>query len=86
MKKIAETQGAGATSALELLREQEKIAGRRTGEGMKVGGLVTTAVGVGIMVMLRGLERTEPAYLVGAIPFLIGVALLVYGYFLAPRD
>jgi hypothetical protein len=85
IKKIAETPGAGASTALELLREQQKIAERRTREGVKLGGLITTAVGVGVMVMLRGLERNEPAYLAGLVPLLIGVAMLTYGYFLAPK-
>jgi hypothetical protein len=85
IKKIAETQGAGASSALELLREQERIALRQKREGVRPGSLITAAVGVGVMVMLRGLEHNEPAYLAGLVPLLIGVALLTYGYLLAPR-
>jgi hypothetical protein len=85
VKKIAESQGAGATSALELLREQHRIATLRARESVKLGGLITVAVGIGVMVMIRGLERHEPAYLVGMVPLLIGVAMLTYGYFLAPK-
>ncbi len=85
-KKLAESPGAGANSALELLREQERIAIRRTREGTKLGGLITAAVGIGVMVMIRGLERNEPAYLAGLVPLLIGVAMLTYGYFLAPKE
>jgi hypothetical protein len=85
VKKIAESQGAGATSALELLREQHRIATLRTREGVKLGGLIMAAVGIGVMVMLRGLERQEPVYLAGLVPLLIGVAMLTYGYFLAPK-
>jgi hypothetical protein len=85
VKKIAESQGAGATSALELLREQHRIATLRTREGVKLGGVITAAVGIGVMAMLRGLERNEPAYLVGLVPLLIGVAMLTYVYFLAPK-
>jgi hypothetical protein len=88
LKKIAESQGPGATSALELLREQERIALRRRTEGQKLGGLITAAVGVGMMIFLAGMTRndSEPAYLVGLIPLLIGVALLAYAYFLAPKE
>jgi len=85
VKKIAESQGAGATSALELLREQHRIATLRTRKGVKLGGLIMAAVGIGVMVMLRGLERQEPVYLAGLVPLLIGVAMLTYGYFLAPK-
>ena len=85
LKKIAESSGEGAKSALELIREQEKNSVRRRLEGMKIGGLVTAAVGIGLMVFLHGVEREEPVYLVGLIPLLIGVALLIYPLVLAPK-
>ena len=78
LKKIAESSGEGAKSALELLREQEKNAAKRRFEGMKIGGLVTAAVGIGVMALLRGLVHDEPVYLVGLIPLLIGVVLMLY--------
>jgi hypothetical protein len=86
LKKIAESSGEGAKSALELIREQEKNAVKRRLEGMKIGGLVTAAVGIGLMVFLHGVEHEEPAYLVGLIPLLIGVALLLYPLLLAPKS
>ena len=86
LKKIAESSSEGAKSAVEYLREQEKGQKRRRLEGMKLGGLITTAVGIGMMVFLHGVEREEPAYLVGSIPLLIGVALLVYVFTLAPKE
>lgn len=85
LKKIAESSGEGAKSALELIREQEKNSVKRRLEGMKIGGLVTLAVGIGFMVFLHGVEREEPAYLVGLIPLLVGVALLMYPLLLAPK-
>jgi hypothetical protein len=86
LKKIAESSGEGAKSALELLREQEKNAVKRRLEGMKLGGLITAAVGIGVMVLLRGLEHDEPVYVVGLIPLLIGLALLLYVFLLAPKE
>ncbi|HSD66230.1 MAG TPA: DUF6249 domain-containing protein [Vicinamibacteria bacterium] len=83
IKKISETQGAG--SVLEFLREEDKVAARRNREGQRLGGLVTVAVGIALMVMLAGLERREHAYLVGLIPLLAGAAILVYSYLLAPK-
>ena len=74
------------TVTVAVLREQERIALRRTREGIKLGGLITTAVGVGVMVFLRALLNDLPIYLAGLIVVLIGVALLVYGYVLAPKD
>jgi hypothetical protein len=85
LKKIAETQGTGATSALEILREEEKIAARRKIEGIKLGGLVTTAAGIGLIVLLVMLVHNEPVYAVGLIPLLVGAALLAYAYLLVPK-
>lgn len=87
LRKIVELQGAGNTSAIELLREEEKNAARRRLEGQKLGGLITLAVGIGMMIFIRAVDRNpqEPAYLVGLIPLLIGVALLAYAYILAPK-
>ena len=84
IKKIAETQGGG--SPIEFLREEDRIAARRNREGQRLGGLVTSGVGIAIMVMLAALDRKEPAYLAGLVPLAVGVTLLVYSYLLAPRD
>jgi hypothetical protein len=86
LKKIAESSGEAARSTMELLREQEKNAVKRRFEGLKLGGLVTAAVGIGVMALLRGLVHDEPVYLAGLIPLLIGLALLLYTYFLAPKE
>lgn len=85
-RKIVETQGTGASSALELIREQEKNAARRRSEGIKLGGLVTTAVGIGLLIFLRVLIKDEPVYLSGLIPLFVGVALLTYVYALGPKE
>lgn len=88
LRRIAETQGAGGDSAIEFLREEEKNAVRRRQEGQKLGGLITVAVGIGMMVFIKAVDRSDPdpAYLVGLIPLFIGVALLAYAYFLAPKQ
>jgi nucleoside recognition membrane protein YjiH len=93
LKKIAEAQGAGTGSAIEFLREEalrraeeKKSAERHRREGIKLGGLVTAAVGIGLMIFLRAIEGDKPVYLVGLIPVLIGVALLAYSYLLAPKE
>jgi hypothetical protein len=85
LKKIAESSGEGARAAIELIREQEKNAAKRRFEGMKLGGLITAVVGIGVMVLLHGLVQSEPVYLAGLIPFLVGVVLMLYGFFLAPK-
>jgi hypothetical protein len=86
LKKIAESSGEGAKAAMELIREQEKNVVRRRREGMQLGGLITAAVGIGVMALLRGLVRDEPVYLAGLIPLLIGLAMLTYTFLLAPKE
>jgi uncharacterized membrane protein len=88
LKKIVETQGAGGSSAMEFLHESEKYARLRQREWLKLAGLVTTAVGIGMMVFIKAVDRgdPDPAYLVGLIPLFIGVALLAYTYCLSPKQ
>jgi len=88
LKKITETQGGGGNSAMEFLHEEERLAARRKREGQKLGGLITMAVGLGMIVFLRAIPDPDAhfAYRAGLIPLFIGVALLVYAYFLAPQD
>lgn len=87
LKKIAESSGEGAKAAVDMLREQEHTSMRRRRDGQRLGGLITVAVGIGVMVFLKALVRDEPAvYLVGLIPLLIGAALLAYSYVLAPKE
>ena len=90
IRKIAESQDGGA--ALEYLRESDRNTARQRREAQRVAGLVTLAVGVGVMVFLRRVPISpdsgsdSSAYLVGFIPVLVGVALLIYSYLLAPKD
>ena len=86
LKRMAEIQGTGVASALELLREQDRIAERRCREGTKLGGMVTASIGIGLLVFLRALVPDRPVYLCGLIPLLIGIALLAYSYVLAPKQ
>jgi len=83
IKKVAEAQGPGAASALELLREEARIASMRTKEGLKIGGLVMVATGIGLLVFLHALVTDEPVYLCGVLVLLIGVALYGGSYVVA---
>lgn len=83
-RRVAESSSEGAKAALEMLREQDRQTRVRTLEGMKIGGMITLAVGIALGIFLRAMERSEPAYLCGLIPGLIGVAMLTYALFLAP--
>jgi hypothetical protein len=82
LRRITEASGEGAKAAIELLREDERLKRIKDREGMKVGGLVLTGVGLALVIFLGALSGPKIA-LCGLIPGLIGVALLIYVYFLA---
>ena len=86
IKKIAEASGSGPNAALEFLREQGKDVERHRRGALRLGGLVTGAVGLGTMIFLRALIHEAPIFLAGLIPMFVGVALLVYAYVLAPKE
>ena len=84
MKKIAET-GGDRNPALEYLREQERIKAAKRLGGYKLGGLINTGVGVGLMIFLKALISDAPIYLCGTIMVFVGLALLAYAFWLAPE-
>ncbi len=86
IRKLADAPPDIAASALAFLREQEGNERRRVREQIKIGGLVTCGVGIGVMVFLSALIREAPIYLSGLIPVLIGAALLAWSYIPVLRD
>lgn len=85
LRKIAESQGDAAQKVLEMIRRQDYAAQVRRREGLKLGGLITLAVGLALMIFLHMIERSEPVWTVGTIPALVGAALILYVLFLAPK-
>lgn len=67
LKKIAETGTGDRSVALEFLREEAMLQGQRRREGLKLGGVVTIAVGLGRIIYLRAVEGGRDS-LVGVIP------------------
>lgn len=78
LKKLADQSTANAPIVLEVLREQERARERRQRQGQLLGGPVTMAAGIGLMLFFRAVA-SEPVWLLGSIPFLVGLVLLVYG-------
>ena len=76
------TAAGDPAGALEYLRELERGDAAEARGGTRIGGLVTIAVGVGLMIFLHQLVPGTAVYLVGLIPLLIGVALLIASEFL----
>lgn len=87
VRRLTESQGAGAGAAVELMHQEEAISIRRRLEGLKLGGLITSAVGIGFMIFLYAVNDADghKVALIGLIPLLVGVALLVYVYGLATK-
>ena len=83
MKKVAEMPAEGG---MALLREQERNNVRRRRENIRLGGLITLGVGIGLMIFLRAIDSGQPVHLVGLIPLFVGIALLMHCYVLAPKD
>jgi len=84
LKKIAETPGSGP-AAQEYLRERQRIADRNVRGGIRLAGLIVFFAGIGVMTFLAAVSDGPPPQL-GMIPTLVGLALLIYGQFLAPKD
>jgi hypothetical protein len=89
IKKISESTD-GAASVLEYLREEKLQAEKKRREKIRLGGLITAAAGLGLMIFLFASNHADhdpdPIYLVGLIPLLIGAAMLAYTYWLAPKE
>jgi Flp pilus assembly protein TadB len=83
LKKIAESPEAGGNAALQYLREQHRLAQEKKRGGLQLGGLVTAALGVGLMVFLLAIVH-RPVFFVGLIPLLIGIVIFCYARFMMP--
>lgn len=84
MRRLAESSGEGARAAIDLMREEERSRLVKTREGLKIAGLINTAVGIALVIFLHALIVSEPVYLCGLVPGFIGIAMLVYALWLAP--
>lgn len=80
LKKVAEAQGPAAASALELLREENRITTLQRKQGLKVSGLIVAATGLGMMPFLYALIHGAPIYLCGFLVLLVGAALFGSSY------
>src|SRR5262245_42827459 len=84
VRKIAES--GSSTAALEDLRETDRIGRQRLRGGLRLAGLITVAVGIGLMVFLRAIVTDHGVYLVALIPLLVGVVLFGYAQLMMPAE
>ena len=82
-QKMIDGSGESAESVRQLIHEQESRRERRQLEsralGLKMGGWITTVVGLGLGVFLYFLVPDEPIWLVGLLPLLVGLVLILFG-------
>ncbi len=83
-KRIVETGGATSDQLRELREDEHRRRWEQRREGLKLAGLITTALGLGIFLGLR-FVTDDSVYQVGWIPLTIGGVLLGYVYLLYPR-
>jgi hypothetical protein len=83
LKKIAELPESGP-AAQEYLRERQRLADRNLRGGLRLAGLIVTAAGMGLFSLFNAFHDGPPRE-VGMIPLLVGLAIFVYGQFMAPR-
>lgn len=85
-KRLLEMGEAGARQILALRNEEERARWRRRREGLKLGGVITTALGLGILIGFQFVDTGESSFAgAGGFPLIIGAALLLYAYLLYPK-
>ncbi|HET7427043.1 MAG TPA: hypothetical protein VFJ50_08380 [Gemmatimonadales bacterium] len=57
----------------------------RRAHGLMIGGLITVAAGIGMMILFYSIEPEKQHYVIGTIPVLVGLALLLSSYVVWPR-
>jgi hypothetical protein len=82
LRRVSESSADSGKASIEFLREQNRLAQFKTLEGLKIGGLVMTGIGIGVVVLLWVLAGPAVSAC-GLVPLLIGVAMLAYVYLLA---
>lgn len=85
LKKVTEAGTGNGGGVLEFLREEAIGQRRRRREGLKLGGVINLAIGLGLIIYLRAMVGASES-LVGIIPCLIGVVLLLYAYLMSPKE
>jgi hypothetical protein len=88
LRRFSETGGPARELLLEALQEEERHASRRRVEACQLAGVITLAVGIAMMMLIKAMDprRLESSYLVGLIPISVGLSLLLYVYVLGPRE
>ena len=86
LKKLIDRPGGEAGPIFAMMKEEESRLLRRRREGLLLGGFITAAAGVGLMIFLGLVVKGgEPIWTIGLIPALIGAILACFGLFVAKK-
>lgn len=84
-RKIAEAGDSGPV--LEFVQANARADAEKVRLKARVAGLITIAVGLGLMIFLYKLVPTAAAYVAGVIPLFVGIVLLILSEFMMkPAD
>ena len=85
VKKLAE-MGGGPAAAMEYLREDEKKTSHRRKQAVRLGGMITAASGIALMVFLAAVVKDREVYLAGLVPTFVGIVLVLSSFTYASKD
>jgi hypothetical protein len=87
LQRIADSASGGA-AVMEFLREEERARVRRMKEGLKVAGVICSAVGIASTIVLAVVLPSDqpPIYLVGLIPATVGAVLYGSAFVIGPKQ
>lgn len=83
-KKALEAGGQQAAMVFEQVRREEAARLDRRREGLKLGGIIVSAIGAGLMAGLSFIEDV-PVWRIGLVPLAVGAALLAYALTWRPK-
>lgn len=57
----------------------------RRAHGLMIGGVVTVAVGIGLAILFFAVEPEKKHFVIGVVPFMVGLSLIVSSVLVWPR-
>lgn len=81
-KRLVDAGKLDAEDVKSLVEFEQVSSMARSKYGLRVGGVVLTGVGLGLLFGLRFIDG-DPVWMVGYIPLFLGLTMLVAGYVMA---
>lgn len=80
--KLPPVRGAGGD---DLLYGSLRGRAQQQSQGLMVGGIITTAIGLGLTILFTITEEHGNSWAIGILPMAIGLALLLSAWLVRPR-